>query len=234
MTNRTPQTIGTRTGGQRKSRASKSVQEAVLDRVLASYADGTWEQTRLRHIAAAVGVSRQTLYNAFGNRDGITKALLRREIHRLLDGVEQQWRRAGQQGAARSDSLATAMGWMLATCRSHPLLHSALTGQRGGAPSTGGGRRPADDTVTALCRRLTAAAEPVPPPDDPGSLREVEAVVRMTLSYLLTPAATGQEARRQIAHAARSLLTDNRSPGRDAACRDPRPSCTTGAEEFPC
>jgi len=48
-----------------------------------------WAQVTMAEIAAAAGVSRQTLYNEFGTRDDFGQALVIRESSRLLDAVEQ-------------------------------------------------------------------------------------------------------------------------------------------------
>ncbi|MGQ5228634.1 helix-turn-helix domain-containing protein, partial [Streptomyces sp. yara] len=38
-----------------------------------------WSAVRMVDVAAAAGVSRQTLYNEFGSKDGLARALVRRE-----------------------------------------------------------------------------------------------------------------------------------------------------------
>ncbi|WTX93036.1 TetR family transcriptional regulator (plasmid) [Streptomyces sp. NBC_00637] len=190
---------------QRPAGARLSVRESVLNVALGMHAEGTWRRTAMWQIAAAAGVSRQTLYNEFGDRDGITRALLGRETNRLLDGTGQRWRQARGRGAEHGDCLAAAMSWFLAVSHSHPLLHDVLTGHGHGTVGTSGGRRLVD-ALTDLCRRLTDAAWPGSQPGRPDRLRAVEAVVRMTLSYLLVPAETHQQACAQIAHAARTLL----------------------------
>ncbi|WP_331732643.1 TetR/AcrR family transcriptional regulator (plasmid) [Streptomyces sp. NBC_00015] len=184
--------------------AQPSVQESVLNVALGMHADGTWNRTAMWQIASAAGVSRQTLYNEFGCRDGITRALLERETNRLLDGMDQRWRQVRGSGAEHGDCLAASMSWVLefASSRSHPLLHDVLTGQGHGATSTNSSRGLAV-AMTEVCRRLADAAGPGGHPDQ---LEAVEAVVRMTLSYLFVPAETHQQARSQIAHAARTLL----------------------------
>lgn len=193
---------------QRPRGARGGVRESVLNVALGMHADGTWSRNAMWQIAAAAGVSRQTLYNEFGDRDGITRALLERETNRLLDGVDRRWRQVRGSGAEHDDCLTETMSWVLAESHSHPLLHDVLTGQGRGATGTHGHRGLAG-TVSELCRRLTAAAGPSGQPD---LIRAVEAVVRMTLSYLLVPVETHQQARSQIAHAARVLL-----PGRSPA-----------------
>lgn len=216
----------------------RSVRETVLNIALGLYADGAWDRTSMERIAGAAFVSRQTLYNTFGDRNGITQALLSRETDRLLYGVGLRWHHALRQGAASSGCLVAAMSWVLAVSRGHPLLHPLLTGQ-GYEPSCTGllapqgaaagqqadhGRPPgAVGAVTDLCRRLDAAEVGA----TPDRFRGVDAVVRMTVSYLLVPTATSQ-ARAQIAYAARSLLPDGQSPGRSPG------SCAAGrdAEEI--
>lgn len=188
---------------QRPAEAWPSVRESVLNVALGLHADGIWSRTAMWQIAAAAGVSRQTLYNEFGDRAGITRALLERESNRLLDGAGRRWRQARGRGAEHGDCLAAAMSWVLASSHSHPLLHDVLTGHAHRAAGTSGGRGLAG-AMTDLCRRLTDAG-PGGQPAHPDQLRAVEAVVRMTLSYLLVPAETHQQARSQIAHAARNL-----------------------------
>lgn len=209
---------------RRRTPQEPSVRDTVLNIALGLHADDAWDRTSMEQIASAAGVSRQTLYNTFGNRDGITQALLSRETHRLLYGVGRRWHHALRRGAASSGCLAAAMSWVLAASRDHPLLHPLLTGQghepsgtgllasRGAAADQQAVRdRPAGvvGAVTDLCRRLDAAEVSA----TPDRVRGVDAVVRMTVSYLLVPTATSQ-ARAQIAYAARSLLPDVRSPGR--------------------
>lgn len=70
-----------------------AVRQLLRDRLLDAgrdlLRDRTWAQVTMAEIAAAAGVSRQTLYNEFGTRDEFGQALLIREGSRLLDAVEQ-------------------------------------------------------------------------------------------------------------------------------------------------
>jgi AcrR family transcriptional regulator len=70
-----------------------AVRQLLRDRLLDAGAellrDRSWAQVTMAEIAAAAGVSRQTLYNEFGTRDEFGQALLIREGSRLLDAVEE-------------------------------------------------------------------------------------------------------------------------------------------------
>jgi AcrR family transcriptional regulator len=46
-----------------------------------------WKATTMAHVAAAAGVSRQTLYNEFGSRQALVEAYVTREIAALIDEV---------------------------------------------------------------------------------------------------------------------------------------------------
>ncbi|WP_078623085.1 TetR/AcrR family transcriptional regulator [Streptomyces prunicolor] len=225
--------VGTARDRQRTS-AAPSIRDTVLDIALGKRADGTWDRISMTEIASAAGVSRQTLYTHFRSRTGIAQALLSREIDRLLDGMDLRWRQARRRGTEPSDCLAAAVNWMLAASRNHPLLHDVLTGHGdeavGASPLTsqlapadqqvarGRGLASVVGAVTELCHRLDASGSG----GQPCRLRGIEAVVRLTVSYLLVPEATAQ-ARLQIAHAARSLVPDCPSrahaSGSVAACQ---------------
>ena len=48
-----------------------------------------WTAVRMVDVAAAAGVSRQTLYNEFGSKDGLARALVRRAADGYLAGVDR-------------------------------------------------------------------------------------------------------------------------------------------------
>jgi AcrR family transcriptional regulator len=70
-----------------------AVRQLLRDRLLDAgrdqLAERTWSEVTMAGIAAAAGVSRQTLYNEFGTRDEFGQALVIREAGRFLDAVEQ-------------------------------------------------------------------------------------------------------------------------------------------------
>ena len=68
-------------------------------------------------VAATAGVSRQTLYNEFGSKDGLARALLRRETDAYLHGVE----RALAVEGGPVDRLAAVTAWTIAAAAPDPL-----------------------------------------------------------------------------------------------------------------
>jgi AcrR family transcriptional regulator len=64
------------------------LRESLMDAAAEALARDSWTATRMADIAAAVGVSRQTVYNEFGNKDELGRALLLRESTKFLNQVE--------------------------------------------------------------------------------------------------------------------------------------------------
>jgi AcrR family transcriptional regulator len=69
-------------------------------------------------------VSRQTLYNEFGSKEGLARALVRREADGYLTGVE---RSLTGHGDARERLTATAE-WTASAARENALVRAMLTG----------------------------------------------------------------------------------------------------------
>ncbi|MDF0530002.1 TetR family transcriptional regulator [Tsukamurella sp. 8F] len=64
--------------------------DAALDAVALFLADHEWSQVTMAAVARQAGVSRQTLYNEFGNRQGLAIAYVTRFIDGLLLVVEHR------------------------------------------------------------------------------------------------------------------------------------------------
>ncbi|MYV44003.1 TetR family transcriptional regulator, partial [Streptomyces sp. SID1328] len=66
-----------------------AARESLLDAAGRALAQRPWSTVRMVDVAAAAGVSRQTLYNEFGGKDGLARALMRREADGYLAGVDR-------------------------------------------------------------------------------------------------------------------------------------------------
>ena len=176
------------------------VRDALLDAAYDAAVTTGWQRARMADVAAAAGVSRQTLYNEFGDRDGLALHLALRETRRFLDGVERAMDRHATDVA---DAFEAAAAFALAQAADNPLIRAILTedGESGLLPYM---TTRAEPLVTAATARLVdhlARHWPEIPGD---TAREVaEAVVRLTLSYIVLP---GPAAARRIAHVAGAVL----------------------------
>ncbi|MEU9311623.1 helix-turn-helix domain-containing protein [Streptomyces sp. NPDC048256] len=101
-----------------------AARESLLDAAFKALALRPWAAVRMVDVAAAAGVSRQTLYNEFGSKEGLARALVRREADGYLAGVE---RALAVHGDARERLTATAE-WTTSAARDNVLVRAVLTG----------------------------------------------------------------------------------------------------------
>ncbi|TQK51991.1 TetR family transcriptional regulator [Streptomyces sp. SLBN-118] len=184
-----------------------TARESLLSAALAALADLPWSGVRMVDVASAAGVSRQTLYNEFGSKDGLARALVRREADAYLHGVERLL--AERTGAA--DRLVAVAEWTVAEARAKPLLRALLTAcwgermpaprpaRRGAVLSGVPAQRRADagppspaDLVAAVRDRSVAALEQGLPDgrtkEEPADVaRRCELAARLALSYVVAP-----------------------------------------------
>ncbi|MCX5130985.1 TetR/AcrR family transcriptional regulator [Streptomyces sp. NBC_00340] len=179
-----------------------AARESLLDAAYTALARRAWSAVRMVDVAAVAGVSRQTLYNEFGSKDGLARALVRREADAYLAGVD---RALGTHTDAR-DRLVAAVEWTASAARSNALVRAMLTGCWGERlPAPGLAAVPSASVVPAQRR----ADGPLPSPADFVTLvrdravatlgvsraeaaevtRSCELVVRLGLSYVVAPPA---------------------------------------------
>jgi AcrR family transcriptional regulator len=101
-----------------------AARESLLDAAYSALALRPWSAVRMVEVAAAAGVSRQTLYNEFGSKEGLARALVRREADAYLAGVE---RALAVRGDVR-DRLTAVADWTASAARQNALVRAMLTG----------------------------------------------------------------------------------------------------------
>jgi AcrR family transcriptional regulator len=208
-----------------------TARDSLLDAASAALGDRPWTAIRMVEVAAAAGVSRQTLYNEFRSKEGLARALVRRESDSYLAGVDRALALARGGGADAGECFAAAAGWTLRTARRSALVRAALIGaadprparpdpdnDRAGDPDAAS---PAvlPDLVSALHARTVAALDAqfphlrhgAGPPRAAGAAGSdiawaCEAAVRLTLSYVIAPAPSDEAACLRVAQLVRSLL----------------------------
>src|SRR3954454_7889605 len=96
-----------------------STREALLDAAYDAAVAGDWARARMADVAAAAGVSRQTLYNEFGSKDALAQALALRETQRLLADIEAAM--TGHAGRP-AEAVGVAVAHTLRQGANNPLL----------------------------------------------------------------------------------------------------------------
>ncbi|WP_406383789.1 TetR/AcrR family transcriptional regulator [Streptomyces sp. NBC_01618] len=185
-----------------------TARDALLDAALAALATLPWSAVRMVDVASAAGVSRQTLYNEFGTKDGLARALVRSAADGYLAGVDRALGSAGGTG----DRLAATAAWTVRAVRANALVRGLLTGCWGDRlphpvrPATptasrvpaqrradAGTPTPAELLGEARERAVAALDEGRPPPDIEALTATCETALRLALSYALVPALPGRE-----------------------------------------
>ncbi|WP_424890062.1 TetR family transcriptional regulator [Streptomyces sp. XH2] len=214
-----------------------AARELLLDAAFAALRTRPWNGVRMVDVAAAAGVSRQTLYNEFGSKDGLARALVRREAEAFLAGVERALAAshptaaAAAGGADAGARCAAAACWILRTARANPLVRAALTGCRGerlpaaaapvlpaprgpfarAVPRSAPGAAPLADAIRDRAVRAVSGTAGERPPEV--TLWACEAAVRLTLSYVVAPGASDEEAAAQVARLVRTLVGEQVAEG---------------------
>ncbi|MFI1099088.1 TetR/AcrR family transcriptional regulator [Streptomyces melanogenes] len=180
-----------------------TAREALLDATVSALSARPWSAVRMVDVASAAGVSRQTLYNEFGSKEGLARALVRREADVYLRGVD----RVLAERAVPADRLVALVEWTVRSARTSALIRALLTGcwserlpaprahRTLGAHSPVPAQRRADagvpgpsELVATVRDRSLAALEKELPAVEPVELaRCCETVVRLALSYVLAP-----------------------------------------------
>ncbi|MFF2405657.1 TetR/AcrR family transcriptional regulator [Streptomyces sp. NPDC058092] len=186
-----------------------TARDALLDAALTALATLPWSAVRMVDVASAAGVSRQSLYNEFGSKDGLARALVRSAADGYLTGVERALGSAGGTG----DRLAATAVWTVRAIRANALVRGLLTGcwgdrlprpVRPAMPTASrvpaqrradaGTPTPAELLGEVQERAVAALDEGRPPPDIEALAATCEIVLRLALGYALVPALPGTEA----------------------------------------
>jgi AcrR family transcriptional regulator len=175
-----------------------------LDAAYTALTRRAWAAVRMVDVAVVAGVSRQTLYNEFGSKEGLARALVRREADAYLAGVERALK---AHSDARERLVATAE-WTTSVARSNALVRALLTGcwsERLPAPTLtavpsssavpaqrrADGPLPSPAELVALVRDRAVASLSASKTDMAELARSCELVVRLSLSCVAAPPGEG-------------------------------------------
>lgn len=108
--------------------ARNLLRETLFDAASDLIAQGSWADTRMADVAKAAGVSRQTLYNEFGSRQGFAQAFVLHEAGLFLASVEDAIETNADDPRA---ALAAAVRVFLKTAEDEPLIVAIAAGESG-------------------------------------------------------------------------------------------------------
>ncbi|MFG3252862.1 TetR/AcrR family transcriptional regulator [Streptomyces sp. NPDC048172] len=172
-----------------------TARETLLEAAHAAVRAQPWTGVRMVDVAAAAGVSRQTLYNEFGSKEGLGAALVSRLVEDFLDGAARAVAESDRKGADPAASCAAAAAWMLRTARDEPIVYAALTGCWGArmplpAPArhAPAGVLPGEPGALAVAlrnRAVSGLGSPGEAGGQPVLERAYEAGLRIALSYVV-------------------------------------------------
>lgn len=165
------------------------LRDSVLDAVGELLTHSPWRDVTMADIATRAGVSRQTLYNTFGNREELARAYLLREAGKLLEGIED----AISANVADPDrALRTAVVDFLTNVSRHPMVQAVFSGENDElmALVTTRGERLLDVMSARLTDRLVATWPFI---DREDARIAGETLVRLAISHATLPTAPADQ-----------------------------------------
>ena len=205
------------------------LRDSVLDAVGELLADDAWADVTMAAVAERAGVSRQTLYNAFGNREELAQAYLMREAERFLaaieDAVSSQRRRPAAGADAQPPSCSSRSSrptrWSARSATQEGEELVALATTRGGALLTGDDRPP---------QRADPANWPEVDPD--GARLLAATLVRLAISHAVLPTGEPEATAADIGRTSGPFIDELPANGTFAATltfpTSPRPAAPAG------
>ena len=164
--------------------ARKLLRKTVFDAAREQLGQRPWSEITMADVAGSAGVSRQTLYNEFGNRNEFGFAFVIHEAERFMDGVE------GAVLEHRDDpraAVTAALELFLQSAGGDPLIRILLSddGTGGMLPFVTTQGLPVVQWATGRLASVIEEGWPEAGADDVKTLAET--LVRLGISYVTTP-----------------------------------------------
>ncbi|GAB3172562.1 TetR family transcriptional regulator [Micromonospora palomenae] len=197
--------------GELRDSARQRLRDTIVDAARAQTVASGWDGVRMGGVAAAAGVSRQTVYNEFGSKAGLAEALARREVDRFVADVRAALR---EHGADVRTGAYAAIWHTLTEAAGNPLIKAILTSARGGSDAL----LPylttrAELVLTEASGALLDWAGDHLPAADPAALAfAADTVVRLVVSHIVLPRAPIDQTASSLADLALHLFVTAATP----------------------
>lgn len=181
-----------------------TARERVIDSAREIVIAGDWGRMRMADVAARAGVSRQTLYNEFGSKDGLAVAMSAAQTEWFLGRIQEELDQHPDDPIA---GIRAAIGFTLDAGADDPMLKATLSSARGGNELLPLLTTRAEPLLTASRHVLTAYLTDHWPQLAHRDIALVaESLIRLTVSHLVLPLSPSEVVADQLAElAARAL-----------------------------
>jgi AcrR family transcriptional regulator len=176
--------------------ARELLRQTVFDAARELLASQPWSEITMADIATGAGVSRQTLYNEFGNRNEFGFAFVIHEAERFMDDVEKAVLEHRDDPRA---AILAALEHFLRTAGEDPLISILLSddGTGGMLPFVTTQGLPVVQWAAARLGSVIQEGWPQAPEGDVKML--TESLVRLSISYVTTPGDSAEDAAKDVA-----------------------------------
>jgi AcrR family transcriptional regulator len=190
--------------------ARELLRQTVFDAARDQLSQHPWSEITMADIASGAGVSRQTLYNEFGNRNEFGFAFVIHEAEHFMDGVEKA---VLEHVDDPQVAVASALEHFLTTAGGDPLISILLSddGTGGMLPFVTTRGLPVVQWASARLAAVIEEGWPQAAEDDVKNL--AECLVRVSISYVTTPGTSTEEAARAVAGLLGPFLAEAFGPG---------------------
>jgi len=187
------------------ARAKASLRELLLDAAARLLAVHGYAGLRMADVAAAAGVSRQTVYNEFGNKAALVEAVTLRTTSEFLDSIHQRL----ESATDLLTGIHHAVVYLIEHGRENSLVAAALGTQAGEdllpLLTTRG------EPVLSAATNTAAAVYQEYGVSEPAATLLAETVARLSLSHLVLPTHSAAEAADMICAAIAPFLAHHSS-----------------------
>ncbi|MEO3823985.1 TetR family transcriptional regulator [Actinomadura sp. B10D3] len=190
--------------------AGRSVRESLLDAAARLLVERGYRAVRMQDVASAAGVSRQTVYNEFGDKWGLAQAVVLRDNERYLDGIDAVLSEHDDLYSA----VVAAVTFTLEMSADDQLAKAVLTGA-GGDEMLPLLTTQAEPVLFTASARIAEHALRQWPHLDREALTEVaDAAVRLTMSHIMLPSGPPEALAHFVARMATRYVAASEDPAK--------------------
>ncbi|MFB9234297.1 TetR family transcriptional regulator [Plantactinospora siamensis] len=193
--------------GEIRDAVRQRLRDGIVDAARAQTIAGGWDGVRMGAVAAAAGVSRQTVYNEFGSKAGLAAALAQREIDRFVAEVRTALETHGSDVYAAAYA---AIERTLTEAAGNPLIKAILTSARGGSDELLPYLTTRSELVLAAASGalLDWAGRHLPETEPDRMAFAADSIVRLVVSHIVLPLDPVDRTAARLATLAARLVAD--------------------------